>query len=87
MLSDDDGGIERYEVHIQGDQPEGVTWMHVIGVGLVAGIGFTVSLFIAELAFSQSNLLVKAKIGILTTSIIAAVSGYFVLRRQGKRRR
>lgn len=60
--------------------PTGVTWTGIAGAGLVAGMGFTVSLFIAELAltppFTQ-----YAKVGILTASFVSGALGYLVLRR------
>jgi NhaA family Na+:H+ antiporter len=60
--------------------PEGVTWRHVYGASWLAGIGFTMSLFIAGLAFGASPLLDTAKIGILAASIIAGVAGWLILR-------
>jgi NhaA family Na+:H+ antiporter len=60
--------------------PDGVTWHHVYGVSWLAGIGFTMSLFIAGLAFGASPLLSTAKVGILVASIIAGVVGGLVLR-------
>ncbi len=63
--------------------PEGVSWRHVYGVSLLTGIGFTMSLFIASLAFAeQADVLVNAKIGILAASVVAALAGVFVLSRQ-----
>ena len=57
----------------------------MIGIGVLAGIGFTVSLFIAELAFRSSAVALiltdEAKIGIFLGSAIAGVAGYFVMRR------
>ncbi len=62
-------------------KPEGCTWPEVWGVTVLCGIGFTMSLFIGELAFPQYRLLIdEAKIGILTGSLISAVLGYLVLR-------
>jgi NhaA family Na+:H+ antiporter len=58
-----------------GRLPEGAGWAHIAGVGAVAGIGFTVSLFIAGLAFESPVLLDDAKAGILTASAVAAVLG------------
>ena len=60
--------------------PESVRWAHVLGVGLLAGIGFTVSLFITELAYTDGNLVDAAKLGVLTGSVVAAVLGVLVLR-------
>ena len=62
--------------------PLGVTWGHVAGASLLCGVGFTMSLFIATLAFGPSPLLDAAKTGILLASAIAGVLGYAVLRRQ-----
>jgi NhaA family Na+:H+ antiporter len=60
--------------------PDGVTWAHIYGVGWLTGIGFTMSLFIASLAFGVSPLLNTAKVGILTASVIAGVGGWLILR-------
>lgn len=60
--------------------PAGVTWRHVTGAGLLAGIGFTVALFIAQLAFTDPAMVEEAKIGILGASLIAGVGGYLLLR-------
>jgi NhaA family Na+:H+ antiporter len=60
--------------------PDGVTWAHIYGVGWLTGIGFTMSLFIASLAFGVSPLLSTAKVGILTASVIAGVGGWLILR-------
>jgi NhaA family Na+:H+ antiporter len=61
--------------------PEGVNFRQVIGVSLLAGVGFTMSIFVANLAFSENSLLLdSAKAGILIGSLIAGVSGYIVLR-------
>ncbi len=61
--------------------PQDTRWTHMIGATCLAGIGFTMSLFIASLAFGESNLLVVAKLGILTASIIAGALGFFLLSR------
>ncbi len=60
--------------------PSGMTWGQMIGVGLLAGIGFTVSLFITGLAFTDTQLVSDAKIGILLASVLAGVAGYALLR-------
>ena len=63
------------------DLPAGVTWRHIWGAGCVAGIGFTMSLFIGELAFADSPALLDvAKVAILAASIAAASIGWVVLR-------
>lgn len=62
-------------------KPEGCSWAEVWGVTILCGIGFTMSLFIGELAFPGYRLLIdEAKIGILTGSLISAILGYIVLR-------
>lgn len=55
--------------------PQGVTWRGVILIGLLAGIGFTMSIFIAMLAFDDPALLAAAKSGVLVGSIVAAAFG------------
>ncbi len=65
--------------------PVGVTRLHVVGVGIVAGIGFTVALFVTALAFEGSAAGDEAKIGVLVASLVAAVLGLFVLRLAGRR--
>ena len=60
--------------------PEGVSWQQLLGVGCVAGIGFTMSLFIAGLAFDQAELLRSAKMGILFASTMAGTIGWLILR-------
>ena len=65
--------------------PVGVTRLHVVGVGIVAGIGFTVALFVTALAFEGSAAGDEAKIGVLVASLVAAVLGLIVLRLAGRR--
>ena len=61
--------------------PEDISNRQIIGVSFLAGIGFTMAIFIAGLAFSnQSTYIDSAKIGILIGSIIAAILGYLILR-------
>jgi NhaA family Na+:H+ antiporter len=60
--------------------PTRVTWLTLLGCGCVGGIGFTMSLFIASLAFENGALLDSAKLGILTGSAIASVVGGAALR-------
>ncbi len=59
--------------------PPGVTWRHIFGASWLCGIGFTMSLFIANLAFDAA-LLDTAKIGILAASLVAGIVGFLVLR-------
>lgn len=61
--------------------PTGVGRRHVLGAGLLGGIGFTMSLFVAGLAFEEGSLLhTEAKIGVLAASIIAGTFGFLALR-------
>jgi NhaA family Na+:H+ antiporter len=64
--------------------PEGTSWRSIAGVGLLCGIGFTMSLFIATLAFEQaadgSLLLTEAKLGVIAGSLASAVLGMLWLR-------
>jgi NhaA family Na+:H+ antiporter len=59
--------------------PAGVTGRHVVGLGALAGIGFTVSLFVTGLAFDDATLVEEAKVGILLASVVAAALGSAVL--------
>lgn len=58
---------------------EGVSWMHLCGVATIAGIGFTMSLFITELAFASEEYVFIAKLSILFTSLLAGVVGGLIL--------
>ena len=60
--------------------PEGVHWTQFIGMGFAAGIGFTVSIFVAGLAFETNGITDMAKIGILVASLVAAVTALLLLR-------
>lgn len=61
------------------DLPEGVGWRQLAGVAVLCGIGFTMSLFIAGLAFADAGAATAAKVGILVASVVAAVAGSLVL--------
>lgn len=62
--------------------PKGVSWKHILGVGFIAGIGFTVSIFITELAFSgNDSLIASAKAAIFIASAASALLGVIVLKR------
>jgi Na+/H+ antiporter NhaA len=65
--------------------PGGVRWSHLMAGATLAGIGFTIALFITDLAFSDESLREQATIGILAGSIIAAVAGIVLLRVLGER--
>jgi Na+:H+ antiporter, NhaA family len=61
--------------------PEGVGWGQLVGVATLAGIGFTVSLFITSLAFERLAVQDAAKVGILAASLLAGLLGAFLLAR------
>ncbi len=65
--------------------PSGSTWSQIIGASILAGIGFTMSLFIAELAFSSTPYVGEAKSAILVASILAAIIGLLVIRFTNKK--
>ncbi len=62
--------------------PHGVRWQQLIGVGIVAGIGFTISIFIATLAFQGNEQQTIAKMAVLMSSVVAAILGYVFLSKQ-----
>ena len=64
-----------------GELPRRTSMSTIVGLGMLAGVGFTVSLFIAELAFSNPGTIDEAKLGIFIGSGVAGVVGYLVLRR------
>jgi NhaA family Na+:H+ antiporter len=65
----------------RGALPEGVTWLQVAGAGCLAGIGFTMSLFITDLAFDNETLITTAKVGILAASLASGIVGFILLAR------
>ena len=68
-----------------GRLPAGVTWWQVLGVGFLGGIGFTVSIFISNIAFDHDALVDFAKLGVLGGSILSGTIGYALLRILGSR--
>jgi NhaA family Na+:H+ antiporter len=64
--------------------PEGVSWRHIYGVAFLAGIGFTMSMFISELAFIEDEYKQIAKVGIMVASLISAAIGLTMLATTGK---
>ena len=59
--------------------PKGLQWKNIFGAGILGGIGFTMSIFITLLAFSDSETIVGSKISIVIASTIAAIIGYLIL--------
>ena len=68
------------------DLPSGVDWHKIIGAGMLAGIGFTMSIFISTLAFNEAATQDIAKISVLIASVIAMIAGYALLRWEKKDR-
>jgi len=60
--------------------PEDINWKAIIGVGFLGGIGFTMSIFITLLAFSDAEHIDNAKIMILLSSLMAGIIGFFYLK-------
>lgn len=67
-----------------GALPAQATWKHIMGIALLAGVGFTMSLFISGLAFKEPDFVQQAKYGILIASVLAGLGGYLFLRRLGR---
>ena len=59
--------------------PENVTWGHMVGAGILGGVGFTMAIFVANLAFDDPALVATAKLAILVASLLAGVIGFAVL--------
>ncbi len=59
--------------------PQGVTWGQLWGAGCLAGVGFTMSLFVSDLAFDDAGIIASAKVGILAASLLSGIVGYVVL--------
>ena len=67
------------------ERPPGTTWGQLLGVACLGGIGFTMALFIAALAFDGTALLPPAKIGVLVASVLAALLGWAALTATARR--
>ncbi len=65
--------------------PEGLTWRQIYGAGLLAGIGFTMSIFISGLAFDSEEYIQISKVGIFAASILAAILGLILLKTESKK--
>lgn len=68
-----------------GDLPKGISWQHIWGMGLVAGIGFTMSLFMANLAFDSVAVQTIAKVAVMAASAVAGIAGFLLLKLISKR--
>ncbi|NPD21339.1 Na+/H+ antiporter NhaA [Alterinioella nitratireducens] len=60
--------------------PHGVTWVHIYGLACLAGIGFTMSLFIGSLSFGDAALMDAVRLGVLSGSLVSGLIGFTVLR-------
>ena len=69
-----------------GQVPATVAWRHVLGAGFLAGIGFTVAIFVSGIAFDDPAVVDQAKMGVFGASLIAGVAGYLFLRVGGRPR-
>ncbi|MBS7562927.1 Na+/H+ antiporter NhaA [Mucilaginibacter sp. Bleaf8] len=66
------------------DFPQSATWRHMFGVAALAGIGFTMSLFVSALAFDSAAMIEQAKYGILLASLMAGIIGTLILKQSAK---
>lgn len=64
-------------------KPEGASWSQIYGVGILCGIGFTMSLFIGGLAYTDDALQIEVRLGVIIGSILSAIVGYMFLNRVG----
>lgn len=65
--------------------PPGISWMQMWGLSMIAGIGFTMSLFIGNLAFASPEQIAAVKLGVLSGSLVSAIAGVLILRAASKR--
>jgi NhaA family Na+:H+ antiporter len=63
-----------------GSLPSGSGWKHIVGLGMLAGIGFTMSIFISLLSFSDEMHITEAKFAVLTASVISGLAGFIYLK-------
>ena len=64
--------------------PENVNWMHMTGAAILGGVGFTMAIFVANLAYEDAALISVAKLGILAASLVAGVAGFLLLFAQAR---
>ena len=69
-----------------GQLPANSNFIHIIGLGLLAGIGFTMSIFISMLSFDNQVFIEEAKLSVLITSLIAGIIGYVILNLSSRRK-
>ncbi|NGM64261.1 Na+/H+ antiporter NhaA [Sphingobacterium sp. SGR-19] len=66
--------------------PDKATWAHIMGVGMLAGIGFTMSIFVSLLSFSDPLHVEEAKLAVLLGSLVSGLCGYLFLKAMSKRK-
>ncbi len=64
--------------------PENVNWMHMLGASILGGVGFTMAIFVANLAYDDEMLVMAAKLGILAASLVAGIAGFALLFAQAR---
>ena len=64
--------------------PKNVNWIHMLGASILGGVGFTMAIFVANLAYSSETLITEAKLAILSASLVAGVVGFIFLFVQAK---
>ena len=64
-----------------GKRSRGMTWQRILGLGFLAGIGFTMSMFVTMLAFTSPEHAIQSKIGIFAASILGGIVGFIILRK------
>ena len=62
--------------------PDGVCWGHILGVSILGGVGFTMAIFVTNLAFTDPTTIASAKIAIVAASLVAGLIGFFIRRRE-----
>ena len=67
-------------------RPEGASWGQLLGIGMLGGIGFTMSLFIGMLAFPEPAYAAQVRLGVLAGSLVSAVLGYLLLAASSRNR-
>lgn len=65
--------------------PENVSWLHMVGAGILGGVGFTMAIFVANLAFEDPSITTTAKLAILTASALAGIIGFLFLWLQARK--
>ena len=72
--------IVEYGIGRQSSRPAGASWAQIYGASLLAGVGFTMSLFIGTLAFDGPEYASAVRLGVLSGSLVCGLFGYLVMR-------